>query len=139
MPLRKRFIHRNQAPRRRIAILATIASAVALTLPMAASADPYWFFQGYLPLSDGTRQVFHDSCNCPNLLVRMSFQCGSKTMRQVFIYRSNYSWTSIDQSAWDCDDYTAYPYDVFVKAGCQNPPIVPYIFVYTNCRVGNGL
>ena len=129
-----------------LGLLALIASAVVLVLPASSSAwhdGSYWFFRGYLPKSDGTRSVFHDTCphtSCPNLVLRMSFECNSKQMDELAIRRRDYSWVLIiRRDPWECDDYSALHYEDYVQGGCRNPSVPPYIWVWTNCRVGNGL
>ncbi len=130
---------------RRVVWVLPLLTAVALLIPVAASAwhdGSYWFFTGYLPKSDGTRTVTHGGCapiSCPNLALRQSFQCNLKDMRQIFIRRSDYGWDGFIQYAWDCDDTSAIHWDVHIAAGCQNPNAPPYTLVWVNCRVGNGV
>jgi hypothetical protein len=117
------------------ACLAAIAAVIALLLPAAAKATPYWFFQGYLS-SIGTQQVFlaNQCCNNTNY-DRVSWEFGSgHPERTLYIRRSD--------SGWSFDSWTDYDHEVqystitYVKGGCQNPDSYPP--TWTNCHVGNG-
>lgn len=125
-----------------VLFLPLLMVVVSLMLPARASAwhdGQYWFFQGYLATPD---TVTHQGCgpiSCPNLALRHSFSCYSKDMRQIFIRRSDYGWDGFTQYSWDCDDTSAVHWDIHVAAGCQNPNWPPYIFVWVNCRLGNGV
>lgn len=122
-----------------------VASAL-LFFPASSQAwhdGQYWFFRGYLPKSNGDRVVWHETCDhstCPNLVLRISFQCNSKQMDEMAMLRPDYSWALIVRlQPYECDDYSAIHYEDAYKGGCRNPNIAPYILVWTNCRVGNGI
>jgi hypothetical protein len=121
----------QRSPLLRIGVAALVA-AVVLLAPGSARADPYWFFQGYLPQGDGTRQVFHANVCCTNLnWIRMSWEVGSHPQKFVFVRRSDYGWDGLSSSCWDCWAYYTTP--SYVKGGCQNP--FPYTATWTNCRI----
>jgi hypothetical protein len=114
--------------------IAMVAVVVALLAPGSASADSYWFFQGYLPTGDGTRQVFHANVCCGSMnFIRMSWEVGSHPQKFLSIRRSDYGWDGITTSCWDC--WAQYSTDLYVKGGCQNP--FPYTYTWTNCRVNS--
>jgi hypothetical protein len=110
-----------------------VAATVVLLLPAAAKADPYWFFQGYLPLGDGTRQVFKANVCCDSVNeIRMSWEVNSHPQKFVEIRRSDNGWDGFLTSCYDCR--LLYSTTTYIKGGCQNPS--PYVATWTNCRVG---
>lgn len=139
---------RERARRRLIRhlLLVALIAPIFLLLPASSQAwhdGQYWFFRGYLPKSNGDRVVWHETCDhlsCPNLVLRIAFQCGSKQMDEMAMLKPDYSWALIIRlEPYQCDDYSAIHYEDMYKAGCRNPNIPPFILVWTNCRVGNGL
>jgi hypothetical protein len=104
-----------------------------LGLTELAGAHPYWFFNGYLPLGDGTRQVFKANVCCDIVNeTRMSWDpLSGHPQRHVFIRRSDYGWEA--DTVWDYDSTYWYDTTYYVKAGCQNP--YPYFATWTNRRV----
>ena len=110
------------------------ALALVLGVPGSAKADSYWFFQGYLPTGDGTRQVFHVNvcCSATNY-IRMSWEVGSHPQRFLSIRRSDYGWDGITSSCWNC--WSSYGTTKYVQGGCQNPS--PYSYTWTNCRLND--
>ena len=126
--------------RRLRALICVVWVAVAaLFLPAGTVANHgsgYWFHQGYLPLADGTRQVFHGNVCCEAILeTRMSWEVGSHSMRHVWIRSDNYGWEG--EEVYYYDSRWSYSTALYVKAGCQNPNRFGYYAVWTNCRVGN--
>ena len=119
------------ASRRIIGTLLAVA-AFALLFVGVARAHPYWFFQGYLPKSDGTREVFKANVCCDRWNeTRMSWEVGSHEQCHVLIRRSDYGWDRECNSTYDSiGDYST---EYYVKAGCQNP--YPWGATWTNCRV----
>jgi hypothetical protein len=112
--------------------VSVVAAVVLLLAPGSARGESYWFFQGYLPQGDGTRQVFHANVCCTNInWIRMSWEVGSHPQKFVAIRRSDYGWDGVESSCWNC--WSSYGTDRYVKGGCQNP--FPYSFTWTNCRV----
>lgn len=120
----------------------TVLVSGGIFLAVAAPANAaYWFFNGWLPLGDGTQQVFKgpDCCQVWQR-DRMSWTVGSHTMRNLGIL-SNGSWTGwlapdgiydypIDWRVSGSNPYTA-------KAGCQIPAAWISYPVYTNCSFTN--
>lgn len=96
-----------------------------------------------MPKPNGDRVVWHETCDhisCPNLVLRISVECYAKEMDELAILRPNYNWALIYRlPPYECQDVTAIHYEDMYQAGCRNPNIPPFIWVWTNCRVGNGV
>jgi hypothetical protein len=127
--------HRRPASRR---------SAVAAALVVAAAASPsaalaaYWFWQGYLPKSDGARTVLNAFSPYEYDYIRMSWNgLATDNMNFVDTLRINGRWEIIWTGhvvSYDIDfgpDNGAY----YASGGCQVPQGVVGQ-VYTNCHTG---
>ena len=133
----------TRTPRwRRLLALLAAAGALAVLVPAGAQAS-YWFFNGYLPLSDGTRSVHkaHDCCDIWQYN-RISWTSGSHVMNNLGI-QYNGNWISLQTP-----DYV-YDYEItwrteylngdgINRAGCQIPASWAWYAVWTNCRFGIG-
>lgn len=115
--------------------VAIVSAILAAVIVPAASGDPYWFWQGYLPNASGDRQVFHDNICCQSQnSIRMSWEVGSHGQKFVAVRRSDYGWTG--WWSYIYDDWHTYPVSTYVKGGCQNPS--PYVATWTNCHLEGG-
>lgn len=135
---------RNEAQRKESAAamipmqrrLALVALIVGLPLVFAGPAlAGYWFFKGYLPLSDGTRTVFLGSRPIPPVYIRSSWAPCTHNMKGVMI-RTDYTWEGvIFNYANGCDQHfmDQFP-EAHLDYGCQNPGGDAQ--VWDNCYAG---
>jgi hypothetical protein len=130
-------------PGSRIRLLLVSVVATFLIWPTTAAFGAYWFFQGWLPLGDGTRQVYksRDCCDVWQYN-RISWTSGSHVMNNLGLQYSG-SWISLQTPDF------VYDYEIQWRtdpgdsshihyAGCQIPQAWVYYPVYTNCRFGIG-
>lgn len=115
--------------------LTAAAAALTLMIPTAAQAGHtgWWFFQGNLPLGDGTRAVLHGDESTPTY-IRINWSPCNHRMVQVQIQNGG-GWDTGSYYPPDCDQnhQVQYP-DLHNNYGCENPPGLAS--VWANCRVG---
>ncbi|MGH2883188.1 MAG: hypothetical protein ACRDPA_10905 [Solirubrobacteraceae bacterium] len=115
--------------------IGVLVATVITGLVFTSSAFAYWFFQGNLPLSDGTRTVLLGSNPNTPVYVRESWSSCSHSMKYIFVETGG-SW---DGGTFDysngCDQHIMVQYpESFDNYGCQNPD--GDSTVYDNCYAG---
>jgi hypothetical protein len=66
-------------------LLTTFVAMCALVVATAAKADPYWFYQGYLPTSGGAITVLLGQDAAPPVYVRASWSSCGHDVKAIFI------------------------------------------------------
>lgn len=115
-------------------LLVLLLMAVPLVFASTAFAG-YWFFQGNLPLSDGTRTVLLGSNPTTPVYVRESWSSCSHNMKYIFVENGG-SWSGgTFYYSNGCDQHIMVQYpEFFDNYGCQNPD--GDSTVYDNCYAG---
>jgi hypothetical protein len=122
----------------RIAFAVALAVVISLVIPALAwsyHGGGYWFFQGTLPLSDGTRTVLHPTVCCDSTnWVRISWNSDPYPhyMNVILIDRSTGAWRGFAMTHFD--DVVGFQVSDVSNGGCQNPD--GYWPAWTNCHIG---
>jgi hypothetical protein len=122
--------------RRPAQMLLVLLLAIGVSLVVAKAAfAAYWFYQGNLPMSDGTRTALLGSNPSPPIYQRESWSSCTHNMYYVQIENGG-SWdvgTFYYSNGCDQEIMVQYP-DLHDNYGCENPP--GDSTVYVNCRAG---
>ena len=115
------------------------AVVVALSLSVAGTAlgANYWFYQGNLPTSGGTRYVLLGSSPPTPIYQRESWSSCTHSMKYIRI-QTNGSWnggTFYYSNGCDQEVFVDFP-EFYNNYGCENPSGLSQ--VYVNCRAGTG-
>ena len=123
---------------------ATAAIGLVLAAPAAANHYPgYWFFRGYLPLSNGYPAVSFpvNTCCSKVNVIRLSHECNTHPMLFVWILWTG-SWDTVETRS--CDDNIPGIINGYqgtrgyTRGGCENP-LWYGDWIWTNCRVDTSI